>query len=212
MPRPKRHSDEEIILAARAALLHSGAGTSLQQIAGRLGLSHAAILQRFGSKRRLVIEALRPRNGFRWPSWIQEHPTAETVDSALLEICQELERHLTEHAPRMHVLQSVGIPPSEVFCHGQVPPVEATLVLTEWIERGISVGTFRACDAAAAASGLVGAIFGRCFLSELSQSEQSALPVREECEERPALTLKVPVGSIEGLVELVLIGILSPQR
>lgn len=51
MPRPKTHSDDEVLDAALAALLEKGpAAFTLADVAKGVGLSRAAVIQRFGDK------------------------------------------------------------------------------------------------------------------------------------------------------------------
>jgi len=59
MGRPKSRSDEEVVAAAwRAVGRHGPATFTIRQVAAEAGLSPAAIMQRFGSKARLMA-ALR---------------------------------------------------------------------------------------------------------------------------------------------------------
>lgn len=56
MPRPKLHSDEAILDAASAVLLERGlADYTLSDVAERVGLSRAAIIQRFENKDGLLL-------------------------------------------------------------------------------------------------------------------------------------------------------------
>jgi AcrR family transcriptional regulator len=51
MPRPKLHSDEAILDAARQVLLRRGpAGFTLSDVATAVGISRAALIQRFQDK------------------------------------------------------------------------------------------------------------------------------------------------------------------
>jgi TetR/AcrR family transcriptional regulator, macrolide resistance operon repressor len=55
MPRPKLHSDEAVLEAARAVLRRRGpASFTLNDVAQEIGLSRAAILQRFGNRETLL--------------------------------------------------------------------------------------------------------------------------------------------------------------
>ncbi len=51
MPRPKLHSDSAVLAAALAVLLRKGpAHFTLSDVAGEVGISRAALIQRFGDK------------------------------------------------------------------------------------------------------------------------------------------------------------------
>jgi AcrR family transcriptional regulator len=57
-PRPKQASDEEILRAAFRAIARLGpARLTLADVAGEAGLTAAALVQRFGSKRALLLAA-----------------------------------------------------------------------------------------------------------------------------------------------------------
>ncbi len=56
--RPRRVSDDDILVAARRCLLQQGAAVSLDTIAHCVGVSGPAVLKRFGTKEQLVTRAL----------------------------------------------------------------------------------------------------------------------------------------------------------
>ncbi len=60
MPRPKLQSDEAVLDAASVTLLERGLGDfTLSDVAERVGLSRAAIIQRFGNKDELLRRIAR---------------------------------------------------------------------------------------------------------------------------------------------------------
>lgn len=79
MARPRTVSDEAILDAARAALLEHGPGVSLSHIAGEVRLSAGALVRRFGSRDRLVFQALLPREP---PDWTERLAAVTTSDEA----------------------------------------------------------------------------------------------------------------------------------
>ena len=58
--RPKRVSDHDVLAQARRLFLTEGHAASTRAIAQHAGLSQAALVQRFGSKDKLFIAAVRP--------------------------------------------------------------------------------------------------------------------------------------------------------
>ena len=67
MARPKRHPDSTLIDAAAAAIAERGATAwSLEDVASRTGMSAAALIKRFGSKRGLLLAVVR--------SWVASIP------------------------------------------------------------------------------------------------------------------------------------------
>ena len=69
MARPRQITDEEILRTARECTLERGPQVSLDVVAERLGVTPPALLKRFGSRRALLLAALRPSDN---PEWIQE--------------------------------------------------------------------------------------------------------------------------------------------
>lgn len=81
MARPKRHSDTVLIDAAAAAIAERGsAAWSLADVAIRVGLSPAALVKRFGSKRNLLLAVVQ--------SWVDSipEPAADAVRDPLAEL------------------------------------------------------------------------------------------------------------------------------
>jgi AcrR family transcriptional regulator len=63
MGRPKRVSDEELLAAARGVFLAGGIGASTKTVARAVGLSEAAVYQRFKTKDELFFGAMIPAIG-----------------------------------------------------------------------------------------------------------------------------------------------------
>lgn len=62
MPRPRTTSTSRILAAASAVISRLGlGGLTLAEVAGEVGLSPAALVQRFGSKRGLLLAVARHR-------------------------------------------------------------------------------------------------------------------------------------------------------
>lgn len=59
MARSKSVSDEEILIATMNLLAEMGSSLTLAHVGDRVGLSAATVVQRFGTKRRLMLEVLR---------------------------------------------------------------------------------------------------------------------------------------------------------
>ena len=74
MSRRKTLSDEEILDRALPVMARAGpSGFTLGDLAAEIGLSPATLLQRFGSKRRL-IERSFARDNERFARWIADLP------------------------------------------------------------------------------------------------------------------------------------------
>ena len=59
-PRPRSVSDDEILDVTRSMIRTHGPSVSTDAIGAQLGVSGQAILKRFGSRDRLLTDALRP--------------------------------------------------------------------------------------------------------------------------------------------------------
>ena len=169
MSRPQTVSTEEIICVARAHFVERGYRATLSVIAQDLGVSHSALLQRFGSKRALFIESMRPPEDLNWGEAFLVGPPIDHAEALaqLDQVCVLLIRSLSELMPQLRALQSSGMELTEVL-NGHPPlPITACKRLTEWIERGVKRGVFSCDEPAAVASTLVGAMFFRSRLKDL---------------------------------------------
>lgn len=176
MARPRQITDDQIDLAARATFLEHGHAAPVALIAAKLGVSHAALLQRAGSKDALLLRALAPRPAepseqgrqsarrdlSRVIAELGELPPDKGRATRLVALLVTLHEVLAELLPGLVVLRSRGLPT------GPPPGVEPpTLMLrrllAQWLERA-SVSKKRA---AALSEGLLGAIEAHCFNAHL---------------------------------------------
>lgn len=157
MARPRQVSDEQIDEAARATFLRHGPHAPVALVAGKLGVSHAALLQRAGSKEKLLLRALGPRP----PAAIEalaEPPPSERKAERLVELLRELLVFHEQLLPGIVVLRSGGLP---TWPRGAEPPtLLVRRLLTSWLGRAATLERRRA---AAVAEGLLGALEARCF-------------------------------------------------
>jgi hypothetical protein len=166
MSRPPRVSTADVLNVARSHFIKRGHSVSVKSIADDLGLSHSALIQRFGSKRALLISALRPPNTFPWSEGFLFGPPTNEKEAIrqLGETCCMLMTFLHENMPLVRILHSAGVTPDELF-KGCLPlPLLACKRMREWIDRGIQRGLFPSCDSSALASTIVGAMFARAKL------------------------------------------------
>ena len=175
MSRPQRVSTDEIIEVARTHFIRRGHSASLKSIAEDLGLSHSALIQRFGSKRALLITALKPPQDFPWPTDFLAGPAPKrdlAIDQ-LRELCEKLMMFLHVHIPKIKILYSAGVTPQEVH-QGCLPlPLVACQRVRAWIEKGVESGLFSPCETAALSSMIVGTMIVRANLMTLCLSHDS---------------------------------------
>ena len=115
MPRPRSISNTQILKAARSYFIQHGHTASVKGLAQLLGVSHAALFQRFGSKRKLMIQALAPPSHFDWPPRIKEGPHLGSEKQDLFDLCEVMSTFFTQHTPCIRVIQSAGILPEEAI-------------------------------------------------------------------------------------------------
>jgi AcrR family transcriptional regulator len=171
MARPRTTTDEQILTAARACFLEHGASVPTTVIAARLGISHAVLFQRFGTKERLMRAALLPAGVPSWVEVVRTGPTDEDAHTQLLALAQEMFAFYERMVPNIAVLRSAGIthddrskPPAERA------PVRARRDLAAWFQRASARGLIAPVNSDHAADLLLGALFFRPFQQHVSQS------------------------------------------
>lgn len=163
IPRSPSQSDEELLAAARDVFLREGASASLRTVAKQTGITHAAILQRFGSKRDLMIAALGPSESHPRDR-LRDGPDDRPVREQLLQLLDAGEANLARTLPSTLVLQSAGIAPGEVFRIEGEPTFKLThRALTSWMHQATRRGLLTACDVEALSVALSGMAMVRTF-------------------------------------------------
>ena len=199
MSRPQQVSSEAIIKVARKHFLSKGHSASLKGISKDLGISHSALIQRFGTKRKLLLEALRPKEYVVWvPKFLDGPP--QQIDKAIQDLHQQcllLFSFLEEHMPSIRVLQAAEVTPYELF-GGQLPfPLLAFQRISAWIQSGIDQGVFTASHPQSVASMIMGSIFARIELYDLYM-------LTNECEYLPKISKYEDIlGSMDNLMEQI---------
>jgi AcrR family transcriptional regulator len=170
MARPQTISDAQIRDAAREVFVQHGPGASVSTIASRLGVTHAALFSRAGSKSQLMIDSLCPGK----PEAIErfQGPLPETdVVAWLVETLEGLMIFLTRVIPNLVVLKASGTPISDVPMGEVPPPVLLRRLLAGWLTEARQAGLLAVEHPEAAAEGLLGAMEARCFNSYLGNSK-----------------------------------------
>lgn len=175
MPRPPKLTREEILSVAREHFIAYGHSVSTQTIGRALGVSHSALIQRFGSKRALLIEALRPPVEQAWVERLLGSPPVNERDALLTlrEVSETLISFLSEHMIAIQTLDVAGVTARERFGDHHPFPLVVCRELSRWIERGVMAGVFHQCEPSACASIFVGAMLARARLGALCLELQS---------------------------------------
>lgn len=168
MARPRQFSDEEILLAARRCFLEHGAQVSTAHIAREIGLSQAALFKRFQTKENLLIQSLAPPEEPAWIHLMVQGPDARPIDEQLVGIGLEAIRFLRTLMPRIMVLKSAGIEPTEMLSRYDVPPpVRAMQLLVQFVSQAQAQGRIELVSAPAFAMQFMGALHGRAYFAHM---------------------------------------------
>jgi AcrR family transcriptional regulator len=151
-------SDEQVLAAARAAFIEGGAKVSVSAIAERVGVSHAALFQRFGSKRALMIAALGPPADHP-RRHVETPPDERPLRAQLVEILARLMRYFRTLWPAVEVLREAGIEPRKVYRrNGRAAPHVSHDTFATWLRAAQAQGRLAPCDAHALSIALTGTV------------------------------------------------------
>lgn len=170
MARPRQISDEQILDAARRAVLEGGPSVPLHEIAGRLGVTEPALLKRFGSRTELLLAALRPPDDPPWIEWLNQLPDDRSFPEQLTEVLSTMLAYLAEVVPCLTVLRESGIPHDRIVDVRRPAPLRAVPALTRFLERARERGLVESDLLEDAAVAILGAVQSRAFLQHLVRS------------------------------------------
>lgn len=163
MARPRTVSDDDIHNAARAIFVEHGPGASVSLIADKLGVSHAALFGRAGTKEQLMLDALCPGRAPAVERLVAP-PAHERPRELLVEILIELMAFFQQVVPNLVVLRAAGRSMADLPPQNEAPPpVALRWALARFLERASAAGTLPPMRSWAVAEGLLGAMEARCF-------------------------------------------------
>jgi AcrR family transcriptional regulator len=166
-------SDEQILGAMRASVLELGPSVSLDLVAERLGVTGPALLKRFGTRQRLMIEALKPPEE---PTWVKQHrdvdgrPLGEQLEALFTDIWV----FFSEAVPCVMALRESGID-MEHWREAVGPgPLRGLAALVRWLERARERGLIESDDLETAAYTMLGALHLRTISTHLTRQSMAA--------------------------------------
>jgi|AMFO01.1.fsa_nt_gi Transcriptional regulator len=164
MGRPPKITDEQILQGARSVFLARGPAVATAEIADSLGVSQATLFNRFGSKRALLIEALRPRENDTLLAMLDRDPDDRPVPIQLEEIGLAIAAQCARVDPAVTMLRAAGVPRSDLFPPGTSSPLNVVRHgLQGWLERARDAGLIAVKDPATTAAIFLGALHHRPF-------------------------------------------------
>ncbi len=183
MARPRQITDEQILETMRACVLQHGPAVSLDLVAEKLNVTSPALIKRFGTRRALMIAALKPPSDNAWTRHLAKGPDARPLIAQLEDVIGAFAESFHEAMPCMIALRESGIPMNEIFDSRELPPpVRAVRSMTKWLTDAHTTGLVRdEGDLETAATALVGAISTRTFSAHLTQTPWSPRAQRDYC-------------------------------
>ncbi len=147
MGRPREVSDQEILSAAREEFLRRGTAIPISTIAAELGISHATIFNRFGSKEDLMIAALGPPKKPVSVTLLENGPDDRATRDQLEEALATLSREVAGITEGVTLLRGAGIPTERIqdACQSS-GPVEVHKALSAWLRRAQDAGGIGVCN------------------------------------------------------------------
>lgn len=172
MARPRLISNQQILDATRAAVNQSGPGVSLEVIAGSLGVSQPALLKRFGSRKKLILAALKPPADPHHAAKLRAGPDSRPLREQVVEVVTWLSTYFEENTPLIAALRESGIPMCDVFppTDGEPSPLRIKRGVAEWLQRAKAKGLLVAdCDTETVAFSMVATVSSRSHMRHLFQ-------------------------------------------
>ena len=199
MPRPPKITNEEILAAAREVFLAQGESGSTLEIAEKAGISEASIFKRFSTKQALFLAAIGISETPQYVKLLSSQtPTAE-IRSELTEICTQMVGFYQEVMPRVMIMMTQtksSLPPLVP------PPFRDSQLFAGYLDRAISQGLLKPCDAMTVAHAIVGAINSYAMTQAIANKIPFPLPFV-----LPEPKSVEPTTFVHNLIETMWVGI-----
>lgn len=170
MARPRRVSDEEILLTVRRAVIEEGPHVSLDVVAERLGVTTPVLFRRFRSRSDLLIAALRPPVEPPFLAHLEAGPDERPIEAQLVDLLTRIGSFFSAMLPCLSALRESGIPFRELArtWEGEPPPLRAVRALAGWLSRAEARGLLSVGDAVGTATMMLGALQAPIFFRHLA--------------------------------------------
>jgi AcrR family transcriptional regulator len=179
MARPRLISDEQILATMRSCVFEHGPQVSLDVVAGRLNVTPPALLKRFGSRRELMVQALRPPENPAVLARLADGPDERALSEQLAEVLGGWLDFISEVMPCVVALRESGIPHDEVFDVRRDSPVRFIRALHAWLEKAAAKGLVEPHGLETAATAMLGAVQTRVFTAHVMKQVLTARARRE---------------------------------
>ncbi len=175
MARPRLVSDEEIIKAVRHGVLEQGPGVSLDVVASSLGITSPALFKRFGSRKALLMAALKPPEKPPFLDILEQGPDETPFEAQLAHVVESMLSFLKDQFPCMTALRESGLTSADLKRLYKEPPgLRAVRALEGWLKRATHEGLVYVEDTKAAAMAILGACHTPVMISHFSRLHSGA--------------------------------------
>lgn len=179
MPRPRQVTDEQILSITRQCVLELGPQVSLDTVAERLGVTSPALLKRFKSRQKLMLQSLRPPAEMPFEKELEKGPDPQAAFEPQLEaLFVRVFDVFSEMVPRISALRESGIPHSKLFDRGSTP-MSGIRAMMKWLELARQAKMVETDALESAATAMLGALTTRAFTAHWMHHAYSSRSNRE---------------------------------
>lgn len=168
MARPQTVSDAQILNTALECFLQHGPEVSTETIARQLNVSPQALLKRFGTKQKLMMNALKQVMLSSSVPELLTGPDDRPVEQQLTELMHQVSEFYIEMARRMSVVRWKSEDFQELMKqYDEPPPLQNMKLVAAWLERASAKGFIRQCDFRGIALMLLSSLHGAAMLTDM---------------------------------------------
>lgn len=139
----------------------------MEVIAEDLAVSSQAILKRFGSKQKLMLAAMAPKDA-EWIPVVEAGPDDRPIRQQLTNLLEELATFFVDVARQISVLQFSGVDPRDLMSrYDEAPPLRDIRILAAWLDRAAERGLIRPIDSKAMAMMMLTSMHGPAMLTDM---------------------------------------------
>jgi AcrR family transcriptional regulator len=142
-------------------------------IAERANISEAAIFKRFRTKQALFLASMGISDNNPWISVLSQGVPTPTIRTDLIEICSQILEVYQEVMPRVLMMMNQGktsFPPPVL----EPPPIRDTQLLAGYLDRAITKGYIKSCNAIVVAHAIIGGINSYVVMQNMPKLPLSA--------------------------------------
>ena len=175
-PRPRSTTDEALLLAAHRVVNRVGPALTLADVAREAGVSPATLVQRFGSKRGLLLAFVSSASGATGRQFAAIRSAHPDPMAAIEEVvrCYAQMAPTPEAVSKALAFLQIDLSDPEFHHHALVQARDTLTELTRLVADAVAQGRLLPCDPAAVARAL-NAVIGGSMLSWAVLREGTAL-------------------------------------